>query len=107
MMVRCGACRSSFDVPGPGRHACPACGATNQVGAAAAPPGPAGGGFGAPGGGFVAPGGGPAAPPPPPVEITRVECSACSFRFIVGEVEVAVCPNCGAEVETAEAGSTE
>lgn len=89
MIVRCGRCQTSFEVPGPGRYRCPACGTTNEVrGGAAADPG-----------GFVAP------PPPPPPEAPspRVECPACEFRFIVGAVDEAPCPNCGATVSVAGA----
>ena len=101
MIVRCGACRTSFDVPGPGRHRCPACGATNQVSAAppgaAPPPGapPPGAGPGGP----VMPGGQPAPhPEAPPPNISKAVCGECGWDFIVGEVEVAICPNCSAEV---------
>ena len=31
MMVRCGACRTQFEVPGPGRFSCPNCGSVNVV----------------------------------------------------------------------------
>jgi Zn finger protein HypA/HybF involved in hydrogenase expression len=100
MMVRCGACRSSFDVPGPGRHACPACGATNQVGGAA----PGMGGPAPAAAGSPLAGGAPI-PAPPPITTSKVACPECSFSFIVGEVDMAVCPNCGAEVQTGvEAG---
>lgn len=81
MIVRCGRCRSGFDVPGPGRHACPNCGTVNEVRAAAGPIS--------------------TVPPPPPVQehpSPRVSCSNCGFSFIVGSVEVAPCPNCGAPV---------
>lgn len=27
-------------------------------------------------------------------------CPECEFTFIVGDIDVATCPNCGAEVET-------
>lgn len=77
MIVRCGRCRSGFDVRGPGRHACPACGTVNEVRAAAAP--------------VVAP------PPPAPVyeaPSPRVTCGECGFSFIVGKVASAPCPNC-------------
>jgi DNA-directed RNA polymerase subunit RPC12/RpoP len=86
MMVRCGSCRNQFDVPGPGRFSCPVCGSINMVraapgadpGAASAPP--------------------PPRPPDPPAN--RVQCPNCEFRFIVGEIAVAKCPNCGTDVET-------
>ena len=96
MMVRCGACRSSFDVPGPGKHRCPACGATNQVAGAApagaAPPGPGPQPTNSPLGGA------PQSAAPPPIDISKIRCGECNFEFIVGEVEVAACPNCRAEV---------
>jgi len=41
--------------------------------------------------GLVAPP--PPAPEPPPSP--RIECPGCGFRFIVGAVESAPCPNCG------------
>lgn len=96
MIVRCGSCRTEFEVPGAGRFACPVCGSVNMVRQApGAPPGPP------PGGG---PGGpGMPAPPPPPrpdPPSPRVECPECDFTFIVGKIETATCPNCGAEVET-------
>lgn len=81
MIVRCGRCGSGFDVPGPGRHACPNCGTVNEVGAASGPIS--------------------TAPPPPPVQedpSPRVSCANCGFSFIVGKVEVAPCPNCGTPV---------
>lgn len=79
MIVRCGRCRTGFDVPGPGRHLCPACGTPNEVRS----PGP------------IAP-----PPPPPPQEhpSPRQVCTECGFSFIVGAVSVAPCPNCGASV---------
>jgi Zn finger protein HypA/HybF involved in hydrogenase expression len=91
MKVRCGACRTEFDVAGEGRHACPTCGAVNQVtgavpGVAAAPP-PS-----------VSP-----QPPTPPAPaaapLPKVTCGECSFEFVVGDIDVATCPNCSAEVE--------
>ncbi len=100
MIVRCGACRTQFQVPGAGRFACPTCGATNEVrgdGPGAMPPGPAGM---APGGPGLAGVGAPPPPPePPPANVTRVGCPACSFEFYVGEIDVAECPNCSAEVQ--------
>ena len=101
MMVRCGACRTQFEVPGPGRFACPNCGSVNVVReAAGAPPSEMGGYPTAPG---AAPGAGPAQPPPPPpptAPLPRIECPECDFTFIVGDIVVATCPNCGAEVRT-------
>lgn len=101
MIVRCGACRTQFEVPGAGRFACPACGSVNQVRSG-------------PGGGAPGPMGSPptvpptsrpptAPPPPPPAPdppSPRMTCPECDFTFIVGEIEVATCPNCGTEVST-------
>lgn len=84
MIVKCGRCGQGFEVPGPGRHACPACGTVNEVKNAARP---------------VVP------PPPPPMPQTpspRVSCPVCGFSFIVGTVEVAPCPNCGNPVAVGE-----
>jgi rRNA maturation endonuclease Nob1 len=90
MMVRCGACRNQFDVPGPGRFSCPVCGSVNAVRAAPGAPPP--------------PGNGPTAAPPPPrppdPPSPRVTCSQCEFTFIVGQVAEATCPNCGSSVST-------
>jgi predicted RNA-binding Zn-ribbon protein involved in translation (DUF1610 family) len=90
MMVRCGACRNQFDVPGPGRFSCPVCGSVNAVRAAPGTQPP--------------PGNGPTAAPPPPrppdPPSPRVTCSQCEFTFIVGEVAEAKCPNCGSMVLT-------
>ncbi len=103
MMIRCGACRASFDVPGAGRHQCPACGATNQV----TPP-EAGHGehsHGEEASAPMMPGGAPAPPPVvPPAKISDVVCPDCGWEFMVGEVDVAICPNCRAEVSL---GATE
>lgn len=97
MMVRCGACRTQFDVPGPGRFTCPVCGSLNMVREQAQQPTSVGGYPAAPG---AVPG--PQSPPPPPANTPspRVECPECAFNFIVGEIAVATCPNCGAEVKT-------
>jgi predicted RNA-binding Zn-ribbon protein involved in translation (DUF1610 family) len=93
--VRCGACRTEFDVSTEGRHPCPTCGAVNQV-SGMPPPQNAG---------AVPPGAGPlsAAPPAAPpaaaaAPLPRVTCAACSFEFVVGDIDVATCPNCSAEV---------
>ncbi len=96
MIVRCGACRTQFDVAGAGRFSCPACGSVNVVrnqaaaGPAAASPYP------------EAQTGAPAAPPPPQPDrpSPRISCPDCAFTFIVGDIPVATCPNCGIEVQT-------
>ncbi|NOY56833.1 MAG: hypothetical protein GXP34_12740 [Actinobacteria bacterium] len=81
--VRCGRCQTQFAVQGPGRYPCPACGAVNEVRETA---------------GLDAlrqkspPESGPSSP--------RRTCPDCGISFIVGDIEVAVCPNCGAEVST-------
>jgi predicted RNA-binding Zn-ribbon protein involved in translation (DUF1610 family) len=98
MIVRCGACRTQFEVAGAGRFSCPACGSVNVVrnqasgpaSAAAYPAAP-----GAPGGPSEVP-----ASPPPDRPSPRIHCPECAFTFIVGEIAVATCPNCGTEVET-------
>ena len=103
MRVRCGACRTQFDVAGPGRYACPVCGSVNVVrnGAQQAPSNV--GGYqaapGAAGPGVAQP---QPPPPPPPVEepMPKIDCPECGFNFIVGKVATAICPNCGAEVKT-------
>ena len=104
MMVRCGACRNQFEVPGPGRFACPVCGSVNVVRE------PTGGEPSTMGGYPAAPGaapGQPPPPPPPPPPLPRIECPECDFGFIVGEIAVATCPNCGAEVRTGRGDSEE
>lgn len=97
MKVRCGACRTEFDATTEGRHACPTCGAVNQVTSmppaqeSAVPP-PM----------MAQPG---SAPPPAATEtpspsiLAKVVCDQCSFEFVVGDIEVATCPNCSAEVK--------
>ena len=103
MNVRCGSCRTEFEVPGAGRFACPVCGSVNVVrdGSAAPPPSSVGGYPAAPG---TAPGvpPPPSPPPPPPPEVpsTKIECPDCGFSFIVGDIAVALCPMCGFEVVT-------
>lgn len=105
MRVRCGACRTQFEVTGPGRYACPVCGSINVVRNAAAGAGAEGsqgmGGYpAAPG---VAPGGAaPTPPPPPPREepMPRIDCPECGYNFIIGKVATVTCPMCGTEVST-------
>lgn len=115
MRVRCGACRTQFEVAGAGRYACPVCGsvnvvrngaagAGNDVGAQEQPqaqPPPMGGYQTAPG--AVPPGGAPPrqAPPPRPEEpMPKIDCPECGFNFIVGKVATVTCPMCSAEVST-------
>ncbi len=100
MRVRCGACGGQFEANAPGRYNCPTCGALNQVRAAnQAPPTAMTG---------VAPPAPAPVPPPPEPPSPRVACPECSYSFIVGEIEVATCPNCGTEVSvgTAAGGAT-
>lgn len=104
MIVRCGACRTEFDVSGEGRHPCPTCGAVNQVAAAPqAPvaPQPSAGGPVTPSGvptsqTLSGPGG--AMPTVEPTTLRHITCGECSFEFVVGDIDVAACPNCSAEV---------
>lgn len=115
MRVRCGACRSSVNISRPGRFSCPRCGAVNQVkGPAAGPggvpptgpdpshPGPEPGPGGYPG--PASPGPSVSPPPPPDPPSPRVTCPECSFNFIVGQVQTAICPNCRAEVPLSGSG---
>jgi LSD1 subclass zinc finger protein len=103
MMVRCGACRTQFEVPGAGRFACPVCGSVNVVRDQTGAPSPMGGYPAAPGvGGPQAP-----PPPPPPQPLPRIKCPQCEFSFIVGDIAVATCPNCGAEVRTGASSEEE
>ncbi len=101
MIVRCGACRTQFEVAGAGRFACPACGSVNMVrNQTGADPSTVGGYPAAPGAAGPA-----AAPPPPPppspdVPSPRITCPECAFTFIVGEIALATCPNCGNDVHT-------
>ncbi len=102
MIVRCGACRTQFEVAGAGRFACPACGSVNMVrNQAGAGPATVGGYPAAPGAAGPEPTA-PSAPPPPPPDrpSPRISCPECAFTFIVGEINLATCPNCGNEVDT-------
>lgn len=98
MIVRCGACRTQFDVPGEGRYQCPVCGSVNMVRSRPGEPGSAG-----------APPTSPMPPPDPPepsmpaAPSPRIACPECGFSFIVGDIAVATCPNCTAEVPTGRA----
>lgn len=106
MRVRCGACRTQFEVAGSGRFSCPVCGSINVVrdGGQASPPETAP--PGAMGGYPTAPGVGgepqQMTPPPPPPEqpMPKIDCPECGFSFIVGLVPTVTCPMCSAEVET-------
>lgn len=103
MRVRCGSCRTEFEVAGAGRFACPVCGSVNVVRDAGggAPPPEMGGYAAAPGVG--GPGGAAPAPPPPPppeVPMPKIACPECGFSFVVGLVPTVTCPMCSAEVDT-------
>lgn len=101
MRVRCGRCQTDFEISGPGRFQCPACGALNEVRAAAGAPSPPPSpppGFSDPGSQMPPGMGAPAPPPPPEPPSPKTTCPACEFSFIVGDIEVAVCPMCGEEV---------
>lgn len=87
MRVRCGACRTQFDVAGPGRYACPVCGSVNVVRDGVAPA-------------EAAPVGHEPEPPSPPPIMPKITCPECGFSFIIGEIAVATCPMCSAEVST-------
>lgn len=85
MKVRCGGCAAPFDVQGPGRHSCPACGAVNAVRSDQELP--------------------PESPDvkiiessEPSASVGRHICPECSFSFYAGDVAVAPCPNCRFEV---------
>jgi len=108
MMVRCGACRTQFDVPGAGRFTCPVCGSVNVVREQSASQPPTMAGYPtAPN--VVGGGSTPPQPPPPPSNAPspRITCPECSFSFIVGDIAVATCPNCGNEVKTGRGGTEE
>lgn len=42
----------------------------------------------------------PPPPPPPDQPSPKIECPSCGYSFIVGDIEVAVCPMCSEEVDT-------
>jgi Zn finger protein HypA/HybF involved in hydrogenase expression len=98
MIVRCGSCRTQFEVAGAGRFSCPACGSVNVVRNQTAT-GPASAGA------YPTAPGAPATPTPPPSDrpSPRINCPECAFTFIVGDIAVASCPNCGTEVRTGRA----
>jgi len=101
MIVRCGACRTQFEVAGAGRFSCPSCGSVNVVRNQTAT-GPASAGAYP-----TAPGAPPAPTPPPPDRPSpRIDCPECAFTFIVGDISVATCPNCGTEVQTGRSVSS-
>lgn len=104
MRVRCGACRTQFEVAGAGRFACPVCGSINVVrnGADAAPPQQEtiGGYAAAPGVGSPGAPPPPSPPPPPEQPMPKIECPECGFSFIIGPVSTVTCPMCSTEVDT-------
>ncbi len=85
MIVRCGRCQTSFEVEGPGRYPCPACGTATDVRVEDSAAGASD---------LIA-------PPPPPKQDSpspRAECGECGLSFIVGAVAAVPCPNCGTPV---------
>ncbi len=76
--VRCGRCQTQFAVQGPGRYPCPVCGVVNEVRPTVDVPTHA-------------------AAAPKEVSPRRT-CENCGFSFIVGDIDIAPCPNCGAAV---------
>lgn len=80
MKLRCGRCRATFEpAAGATTMPCPVCGTPNRVPGTAPTP--------------------PVASQAPPVPAhARADCPECGHRFVVGAVEVAVCPNCRTEV---------
>jgi DNA-directed RNA polymerase subunit RPC12/RpoP len=101
MRARCGRCGVEVEIPGPGTFVCPACGTQNQVRAPEGT-GPGPGTDTAPGGLTV-----PSRPGSAGENTTkRVTCGECSFSFAVGDIEVATCPNCRAEVPVKAKGAS-
>ncbi len=102
MKVRCGACRTEFDVAGAGRYPCPVCDSVNVVRDANGEEQPQtfGGYPTAPGVGDAGAPPPPPPPPPPDEPLPHIDCPDCGFNFIVGKIAVATCPNCAAEVDT-------
>lgn len=90
-MVRCGRCQTQFDVPGEGRFACPTCGAVNEVRSAASAAN-----------GLTTPGFRQPDPSPARSSVPKAHCESCDFEFFVGDIETAICPNCGSEVSVSE-----
>ncbi len=83
MRARCGRCRTEVEIPGPGTFVCPVCVTQNQV----RPPADQG---------LTTVG---KEPPRESNPAPRVTCDECSFTFAVGDIDVATCPNCRAEVK--------
>ena len=91
MIVRCGRCGVELEIAGPGEFMCPNCG-TRNVARGAQPQQPPQNPFGVPDLSATA-------PPEPAPGVQWVTCSACSYRFAVGEVEKVSCPSCSTEIE--------
>lgn len=85
-MAKCGRCGATVEVLGAGRFQCPVCGTTNQIPGALDPEPPSG----------IETADAPA--PRDEAPSPRTRCPACSFEFIVGDIDSAVCPNCREEV---------
>ncbi len=92
MRAKCGACGNAVEIPGAGRFECPICGQLNEVRPASAPP-------------EALRSEQVSDLPPPEQPSERLTCPSCSFSFIVGDVESAICPNCRSEVSTGASGT--
>lgn len=93
MRARCGGCENIVEISGPGRFECPTCGQLNEVHAATDPPES-----------LRSDDLNPVPPAPEPTS-QRLTCPSCSFSFIVGAVDTAICPNCRGEVSTGGPGT--
>ena len=90
---------------GAGRFACPNCGSVNVVRELPAGAPAEMGGY--PDRPWCRPGHRATTTPAAPGAPSPIQCPECDFSFIVGDIVVATCPNCGAEVRTGGAGSEE
>lgn len=90
MIVRCGRCQVELEIAGPGEFMCPNCGTRNVARGQQdqAPQNP-----------FGVPDLGASAPQEPAPGVQWVTCTACSYKFAVGEMEKVSCPSCSTTIE--------